>query len=165
MSESGTDEIDTLVKLKQLENKIPVLILTDNGNDQQAINVFRLGARGYLSKSCTPAEFSDAVCEILSTGFYHNNFFILSLTTDGKSDEKKKTEKIKVLESLSAKERQFLKLVACEKEFMYTEIAEKMQLSVRAVDKCREELFIKLNIKSKAGLVIFVYQHDLYDLL
>jgi two-component system, NarL family, invasion response regulator UvrY len=157
------DGMETLLRLKQLDNKIPVLILTDNDDDAQAIKVFRLGARGYLRKNCTAKDLKEAINSILNTGYYHNEYFKSSIEDENTKEVKGKiTAKDRILADLSQREKLFLKLVCHEDEFMYTEIAEKMNISIRAVDKCREDLFAKCNVKSKTGLVLYVFRFDLY---
>lgn len=154
--------MDTLLKLKAQENQIPVLILTDLDDDRQAVRVFRLGARGYLRKNCSSKELNEALKEIFSSGYYHNKYFVQSIHQDVPATQDKKTEKEKILEQLTSRERLFLKLVSHPDEYTYTEFADKMQIPPRAVEKCREDLFTKLRIKSKVGLAIFVYRNDLY---
>jgi DNA-binding NarL/FixJ family response regulator len=157
--------LEVLPKLKALDNQIPVLILTDIDDDSQAVKVFRLGARGYLRKDCTASELNEAMKSIFTSGYYHNKFFFQSIHEDAPIALSKEAVKENILAKLSDKERQFLKLVSHPDEYMYAAIADQMKIPPRAVEKLREELFVKLRIKSKAGLAIFVYRNDLYNSL
>jgi DNA-binding CsgD family transcriptional regulator len=60
---------------------------------------------------------------------------------------------------LSAQETQFLKL-ACS-ELTYKEIAQEMSLNPRAVDALRDNLFQKLDIKSRVGLAMYAMRQGL----
>jgi DNA-binding CsgD family transcriptional regulator len=61
--------------------------------------------------------------------------------------------------SLNLREVEFLKL-ACT-EMTYKEIAGKMFLSVRTIDGYRDSLFVKLDVKSRVGLVLYAIKHDI----
>jgi two-component system, NarL family, invasion response regulator UvrY len=52
---------------------------------------------------------------------------------------------------------QFLKL-ACS-DLTYKEIAIKMGLNPRSVDSLRDQLFIKLDVKSRVGLAMVAIRH------
>ena len=59
--------------------------------------------------------------------------------------------------TLSKNEIEFLKL--CCTELTYKEMADKMNISPRTIDNYREALFMKLNIKSRTGLVLYAIQN------
>jgi DNA-binding NarL/FixJ family response regulator len=140
---------------------LPVLILTLNEEEDLILKLFRLGVRGYLKKNCTAIELQTALSEIFRCGYYHNEFLALSLQSD--TAPTKKTEQQLILDQLTLREKEFLKLVCHEKEYTYEQIADKMGVQHRTVD--RESLFEKFSIKSKTGLVLFVLKHKLFDSL
>jgi two-component system, NarL family, invasion response regulator UvrY len=141
----------------------PVLMLTLNEAEDSIIQLFRLGVRGYLKKSCSANEMRTAISDILERAYYHNEFLQLSLQND--SVVKKKSASELLVEQLSNRERQFLKHVCDEKEYTYLQIADLMQVEPRTVDGYRESIFQKFNIKSKTGLVLFVLKHQLLEWL
>ncbi|MEP3968937.1 MAG: helix-turn-helix transcriptional regulator, partial [Nonlabens sp.] len=63
--------------------------------------------------------------------------------------------------NLNPRELQLLELVCNEKEYTYQEIADQMNLSIKSVDACRSQLFQKLDVKSKVGLVLYSFAHKL----
>lgn len=142
---------------------IPVLILTLNDEQTTIIKLFRLGARGYLQKNCSALVLKQALEEIFRCGYYHNEFLTLSLRHQ--NQQIKKTEQEIVLEKLTAREKEFLKLVCHEKEYTYEQIADQMKVQHRTVDGYREALFEKFGIKSKTGLVLFILKHNLFSSL
>jgi two-component system invasion response regulator UvrY len=143
--------------------RIPTLILTLNDDDEMVIKLFRLGARGYLKKNCTASVLQEALQAIFQNGYYHNEFLTYSLQTNAKAV--KKSERDLILEQLTAREKEFLKLVCDEKEYTYGQIADKMNVQPRTVDGYREAIFDKFGIKSKTGLVLFILKHKLSDFL
>lgn len=150
-------------ELNKKGNQIPVLILTLNSDEAVIIRLFRLGVRGYLQKNCTSAELKKAIEEIFTSGYYHNEFLTMSLQCD--SDTRNKTEQEKLLDRLSERELEFLKLVCSEADYTYEQVADRMNVQRRTVDGYREGVFEKLGVKSKTGLVVFVLKNKLYDLL
>lgn len=69
-----------------------------------------------------------------------------------REDEEEEDTKTKHGLKLTEKDIEFLKLVCTE--MTYKEIAEKMHLSPRTIDGYRDELFRRLDIKSRVGLVL-----------
>jgi len=153
------DELMEILAQKQV--KTPVLVLTLNEDEQLVVKLFRLGARGYLRKNCTAVEMKTALEEIFSKGYYHNEFLAHSLV--GNNNERSKPVHEMILEQLSPREKEFLKLVCHESEYTYKEIANLMNVEPRTVDGYRESVFVKFDIKSKTGLVLFVLKHRLYE--
>jgi len=154
---------EAFTQLNNLGCDIPVLILTLTNDDNQIIRLFRSGVRGYLQKDCTAKTMKEAISEIFRCGYYHNDFLIYSLRNEKSANRMTKQEQI--INELSERERQFLKLVCHEDEYTYGQIAGLMDVQHRTVDGYRESIFEKFSIKSKTGLVLFVLRHKLFDLL
>jgi len=159
----GMNGDEVMQELNRMKIETPVLILTLNKEEQMVIRLFRSGVRGFLPKNCTAAELKTALEQIFSSGYYHNEFLVLSLRNNDSNQKKSETEKI--LEQLTAREREFLKLVCHEKEYTYEQIADQMKVQHRTVDGYRESVFEKFGIKSKTGLVLFVLKHKLFEFL
>ena len=73
-----------------------------------------------------------------------------------------KTEEMKnasLLSELKDREKEFIKW-ACS-ELTYKEIADRMCLSPKTIDGYRDSVFVKLDIKNRAGLVLFALKHNL----
>lgn len=149
--------------LNKMNVRCPLLVLTVSEKEELIIKLFRLGVRGYLKKNCDAAELKNALNEIFRSGYYHNDFLIFSLRTNLVND--KKTDQELILDQLSVREREFLKLVCHEDEYTYEQIADIMNVQHRTVDGYRESLFDKFGIKSKTGLVLFVLRHKLFEVL
>ena len=154
---------ETVDKLNELGNESPILILTLNNEEHTIVSLFRAGVRGYLQKDCSADQMREALNAIFTTGYYHNEFLRFSLLND--TPAKKMSEQEKILNELSDREREFLKLVCHEDEYTYDQIGGIMGVQHRTVDGYRESIFDKFAIKSKTGLVLFVLKHDLISLL
>jgi DNA-binding NarL/FixJ family response regulator len=63
---------------------------------------------------------------------------------------------------LNTNEQTFLEL--CCSEMVYKEIAKQMGLSVRTVEGYRDDLFAKLGVNTRTGLVIYALKHGMVNL-
>jgi len=64
--------------------------------------------------------------------------------------------------NISKTEARILSLIPTD--YTYKQIADIVNLSPRTIDRHREILFQKLNIKSRQGLVLFAIKHGLFKL-
>lgn len=159
MPEMDGDEVMDVLIQRGID--IPVLILTLNTNENRLIRLFRQGVRGYLQKNCTAAMMKEALHEIFAKGYYHNEHMQYALRAQDRPP--KKTEQELILEKLSVREKEFLKLICHPEEYTYQQIAGIMHVQHRTVDGYRETIFEKLGIKSKTGLVLFILRHKLME--
>ena len=115
----------------------------------------RAGARGFLLKNARPAVLKNALDSLMLTGYYYTDTThdVLQRHPDMKTREEYERERI--LQSITPREMEFLKLVCDEDELTYGQIAQHMGVHHRTVDNFRIELFEKFHIKSKTGLVLF----------
>jgi len=141
---------------------IPVLMLTINEDERLMIQLFRLGVRGYLHKNCRTEVMKQALEEIFSKGYYHNEFLITALTKD--QNNKHEQEQQSIHDQITAKEREFIKWVCHEEEYTYEQIAGIMNVHRRTIDNYKQSLCEKFNIKSKTGLVLFAIKNKLVSL-
>lgn len=150
------DGTDTVAALRQKGSKHPILMLTLETDERTIINLFRMGIRGYLPKSSTADVLRTAINDVLTTGFYHNEMLAKALLS---VDDSGLDERQQVINQVSGRERDFLRLVCDEKEPTYEQISQEMNVSRRTVDGYRESLFNKFSIKSKTGLVMFAIKY------
>ena len=140
---------------------IKILVLSMMDNDEVVISMIKEGARGYILKDSKPAIFKQALDNIRDTGFYMNELVSNKMLSYVKNHENSGTA-VPLISQLTEKEILFLQM-ACT-EMTYKEIATAMQVSPRTVDGYRDELFKKLNVESRVGLVLFAIKHGLYKL-
>lgn len=136
---------------------IKVLVLTMHDDEELSIKMLRAGAKGYILKNGSSKELVNAIQILHTKGFYANEMLTNSmLNTFNKSDHIVVEDDVK----LSNREIEFLKLVCTE--MSYKEIAIKMNISQRTVDGYREDMFKKLNISSRIGLVIYAIKNKFF---
>jgi two-component system invasion response regulator UvrY len=148
----GMDGFETTLWLKDNYPLINVIALSMFDDEISIIRMLKNGARGYILKDIRPRELKAAMESVLEKGFYYSDMVsgrLLHAIGD-QQDSEDVTGTLK----LKKRDLDFLKL-ACS-ELTYKEIARKMNLSPRTIDGYREEMFQRLGVKSRVGLVLFV---------
>lgn len=148
------DGFETAAWMKKNFPETKILALSMYDDEESIIKMLKSGARGYILKDSHPSELKDAIESVMSKGFYYSEMVTgrLMRTIMDNGDTGKNS-----LASLSEREVEFLKLAASE--LTYKEIAEQMHLSPRTIDGYRDDLFEKLNIKSRVGLVLYAIRN------
>jgi DNA-binding NarL/FixJ family response regulator len=155
------DGYDTTLWIKKNHPEIKVLSLSMYDDEQSIIRMLKCGAKGYILKDIEPTEFKKALDELVRKGFYYSEIVSGKLIHAINSfDEPEK--KIKKFLPLTDREIEFLKSVCTE--MTYKEIADKMFLSARTIDGYRNDLFEKLNVKTRVGLVMYAIKNGIVSL-
>jgi DNA-binding NarL/FixJ family response regulator len=154
------DGIETTKFISKNYPEIFVLVLTMHEDERFVIHLMENGANGYLLKSTDPAEIKKAITDVMTKGYYLNNFVNRILI-------KKAQAKARMVPSLtnsldiSEKERDVLKYICME--YTSQEIGKKMEISPRTVESIKERLMEKFGLKNTAGLVFFAVKNYLID--
>lgn len=138
--------------IKKNYPKIKILALSMFEDDKAVIQMIKCGAGGYILKESRPRELLEAIKAIHEKGVFINEMVSGKLLRSVADNEE--------LPDISKKELEFLKL--CCSELTYKEIADQMFVSPRTVDNYREALFLKLNLKSRTGLVLYAIQNGIF---
>ncbi|RFN57913.1 response regulator [Marixanthomonas ophiurae] len=146
------DGFETMQWLHENQKSIKVLALTMEDDERKILKMLSIGAKGYLLKDIHPDKLNEALVQTLKKGYYHSEKVAESLLHSLHSDETEKP-------AFKEREIDFMKL-ACS-EMTYKEIADKMNLSPKTIDGYRQELFNKLNIKNRVGLVIYALKNEI----
>jgi len=145
------DGIETMKWIKANHPELKVLALSVNNDEATVMKMITNGAKGYLLKDTHPKTFREALLEVYQKGFYYSEMvsdFLISKL--GNNDNK-------VI--LKEREVEFIKLACTEKT--YKEIADGMCLSPKTIDGYRENLFQKLEIKTRIGLVLYAIKNKI----
>lgn len=146
---------DTAAWFKQNCPETKVLALSMYDDEENIIKMLKNGARGYILKDSHPTELKAAIEAVVTKGFYYSEMVTGRLMRSIIENGEEKDEQA----NLTGREIEFLKLAASE--LTYKEIAEQMNLSHRTIDGYRDDLFEKLNIKSRVGLVLYAIRNGI----
>jgi DNA-binding NarL/FixJ family response regulator len=155
------DGYETSLWLKRNYPDIKVLALSMYDSEPIIIRMLKCGAKGYILKDIEPGEFKMALDSLVRKGFYYSELVTGKLIhMVNVMDEPEKN--MNSFMALSDRETEFLKL-ACT-ELTYKEIADKMFLSARTIDGYRDDLFRKLSLKTRVGLVMYAIRSGIVKL-
>lgn len=150
------DGFETAEWLMNHYPSIKILALSMEDDEQTILRMLRKGAKGYLLKDIHPGMLENALKELIEKGFYHSEKVSETLLNSiGNEDET-------LPQNFKENELIFIKL-ACS-EMTYKEIAEVMRLSPKTIDGYRQDLFNRLHIKNRVGLVIYALKKNLIKL-
>ncbi len=157
-------EMDGYATCEWLKNNYPeikVLALSTMDAETAIIKMIRSGAKGYIVKDADLAELKLAFSELLTVGFFYNELVSRKVihSINRIVDE---NDQINTLQKLSENELTFLRLSCSEKT--YQEIAAEMFKSEKTIDGYRAELFKKLNVTSRVGMVMFAIKNGIVQL-
>ena len=155
------DGYETAAWIRKHLPTVKVLVLSMLSNDLAIIRMLRNGVKGYIIKDSKPHVFKEAMESIQK-----NEFFVNELVRDKLinyvSNEEDDGKQTALLLSISEQEAHFLQLVCADKS--YKEIADEMIVSVRTIDNYRDNLFKKLETKSRVGLVLFAIRQGIANI-
>jgi two-component system invasion response regulator UvrY len=136
---------------------IHILMLTMYDSELTLIRLLQAGVKGFLKKDIAPGELKFAINSVMQTGYYYSTHTagrLANLFRNNSKDNPKLQDHM-----LSDHEIKFLKL-ACS-DLTYKEIAQSIGFSPRAVDALRDNLFMKLDVKSRVGLVMVAMKNGI----
>lgn len=141
----GRSGLDALQQVKQLNPKLPVLIMSMYPEDQYALRVLRAGASGYLAKETVHEELIKAIKTVLNGRRYLTSGVAEKLAESLDSSSEKMPHEL-----LSDREFDVFKLLAMGKTV--SEIAQQLTLSVTTISTYRSRIMEKMNMHSNAEL-------------
>jgi DNA-binding NarL/FixJ family response regulator len=148
------DGVEAAQWLRAKHPAVRIIILSMFEDAEKVLLMVKMGVKGYLLKDSEPYEVEQALLKVSEGDLYYPEFVTRHLITNFNS----KLENIR----LNPREIEFLRLTGTE--LTYKEIAETMNISVRTVDSYRDQLFEKLQIKSRVGLVLYSIKNKLIEL-
>ena len=147
------DGVETTRWIKLSGYSMKVLALSMLKNEMLIIRMLKNGARGYLLKDCETNELRKAINNVHFSGYHFNEYLTPELKRDRNLQKKGPNA------MFSERELEFIRL-ACS-DLTYKEIGDRMFVSVRTVEGYRDALFLKLDIKTRIGLVLYALKEEL----
>lgn len=136
----------TAAELSVLYPEIKIIALSMFTDEFSVISMLRNGARGYVSKEDGPERLLEVIEYVVKDGFYMDGINIRAVTKAMHGNT------ISFLD-LTEKELELIQL-SC-REDSYHDIADKMHISIRTLETYRKNLYEKLNVTTRQGLVLF----------
>jgi two-component system invasion response regulator UvrY len=147
------DGHETASHLQQHFPEIKVLMLTMYDSDLALIRLLKAGVKGFMKKDIHPNELLAAIESVHEFGYYYSAQTSSKLAGLFRNSQDQQLDKVMLTEI----EIDFLKY-ACS-ELTYKEIAGNLKMNPRAIDGMRDNLFTKLDVKSRVGLAMYAIKH------
>ena len=155
-----TDAISTSSVAPPPAASTRVIVLTSYGNDECVAQLIRAGASGYLIKQTAASELVRAIREIRRGNYFYSSAIAKRLreiepmiSASGRISKKSA--------ELTAREIEVLELIAGGRS--NKEAAVELGISIKTVEKHRQQVMNKLNIHEVAGLTRYALSQGLVE--
>jgi DNA-binding NarL/FixJ family response regulator len=146
---------------RQIKNEFPhigVIALSSFDEEDLIMDMLSAGAKGYLLKNAGKKELTDAIKAAYKDEPYycaHTNLKLSQMISRGSNRfGKRKTE-----EGFTERELEVIKFI-CE-GLTSKEIASKLDLKTRTVERYRDSIMEKMEVRNAAGVVLYAVQNGI----
>jgi two-component system response regulator NreC len=157
----GLNGIEATKQIKQFAPNTRILALTMHEDDQYFFEMLHAGASGYVPKRAAPDELLTAIRAVGRGDVYLYPSLASRLVQDYLKRADSGDQPL-VYDDLTPREREVLTLIA--EGMSNAEIAEALVISIKTVDRHRENIMRKLNLHSRIDLVKYALRIGLIDL-
>ncbi|MCW3104787.1 MAG: response regulator transcription factor [Bacteroidetes bacterium] len=155
----GMDGIKTTETLKQKFPDVKIIVLTMHSGDMMVLHLIEKGAHGFLLKDTTIEVIREAIYSVRDNGYYFNDR-VSKIMVSGLVKSNKIKPSFKTV-NLSEREIQVIRLLS--QEYKNSEIAEKLFINIRTVDRHRENILKKIKAKNAIGIIMYAVKHNLLE--
>lgn len=135
---------------------IKIIVISMSADEELITEMILAGARAYLHKSISADILIDCINAVWEKDWYLSESMTTRLLKDIQQRRLTSQSHAPVL---TETEKRILSYLC--KELTHTEIAKRMFLSVRTIDDYSNKLTKKLNVRSKAGLIVYAVKNSL----
>lgn len=148
--------IDTLRTIRQGQPDLPVLILSGYPAQQYALNLFKMGANGYLNKECEADELITAVRTVFQGRRYVSSQVgeLLAQSFDRDPNTALHTE---------LSDREFQVFLRLARGATVSDIGTALSLSIKTVSTYRTRIMEKMGLQSNSDLTYYAMKNNLLD--
>jgi DNA-binding NarL/FixJ family response regulator len=153
LSMPGLSGIELIVRIREAEPRLPVLVLSMLNEPQIVKRALKAGAAGYLTKDCDPERLFSAIRKIAAGGHAIDpaiaEQFVLDVSTGNAP----------LHELLSNREHEILRLIA--KGVSLKEIAAILGISSKTVSTHKARMTAKMGFRTNADLIRYAMVHGM----
>ncbi len=140
---------------------LKIIVLSMFSADKFITHMMKLGARSYLPKDADPAQLSEALEDVLRTGYHFTTTISRALARADLPAGRPSTDGRPAPVALTPRELEILRLI-CEGQTA-AQIAGRLFISRRTVEGHRQNLLEKTAAPNAAALVRYATQHGLLN--
>jgi DNA-binding NarL/FixJ family response regulator len=150
--------LEAIREIRRHHGETKIVVLTVHRSEEYVHAALEAGADGYVLKDSTHAELVMAIRHVLS-GRRYLGPGASEMVIEGYLEGRKSLGRRSVLDTLTQRERETLKLIA--EGYRNREIADFLCISVKTVEKHRGSLMRKLDLHNSAALTAFAMEKGL----
>jgi len=158
LSMPGRSGMELIRLVKAERPKLRILVLSMHQETQYAVRAIKSGASGYLTKESAPAQLEQAIRRVAAGGAYVSaevaEQLALGAMPGGAADQPPH-------QTLSDREFEVFRLLAAGEAV--SEIAARLNLSVKTVSTHKSNLMHKLGVTNPSELLRYAIKHGLAD--
>lgn len=153
------DGIRTTAALKEKYPEIKIIILTMHHDEAMVMHLIDKGAHGFLLKDTTIETIVEAIYSVRENGYFFNDRVSKIMVSGLVKSNKIQPSFNKV--KLSAREIEVIRLLS--QELINPEIAERLFINTRTVERHRENILRKINARNSIGIIMYAIKNNLLD--
>jgi DNA-binding NarL/FixJ family response regulator len=150
--------IEAIKEIKKRNPEIKILILTVYKTEEYVLASLQAGADGYILKEANHSEFLLAIKNVLM-GKHYLSPEISGKVIEGYLKGQQHQAPATIWDTLTSREREILKLVG--EGYKNREIADDLCISLKTVEKHRENLMKKLDLHTASALTSYAIEKGL----
>ena len=150
----GKNGLDTLIELKSILPKLPVIILSVFPEDHYGMRFLKAGASGYLGKASASGQLVEAIPKVAKGGKFVSPDLADKLVNDLNKDSEKLPH-----EMLTDREFQVFRMLASGNKLK--DIANQLCLSINTISTYRGRILEKMDMQSNSDLIHYAIKTGL----
>jgi DNA-binding NarL/FixJ family response regulator len=156
MSMPGKSGIELIKQVHNEKPKLRILVLSMHEEEQYAVRALKAGAAGYLTKDSASAQLIAAIRKVAAGGAYITSAVAEQFALGAMADTSGPLHA-----ALSDREYQVFEMLVAGKSI--TDIAGRLNLSVKTVSTHKARILQKMNMTNPAELIRYAINHHLVD--
>jgi two-component system, NarL family, invasion response regulator UvrY len=149
---NGYDAAEAILEARPT---VPIIVITQFDEIPLILNLFKTGAKGFLTKNIEGEEIAAAMSSVLKGDYYYHSKFDETISSWLMSGLRKQIPSVR----FSDREMQLIMLMSKGKTTH--EISEQLGLSFRSIETYRYQLIKKVNVANTAELITYVYKNSI----
>ncbi|MFB3786550.1 MAG: response regulator [bacterium] len=148
--------IEIIRQLKAIQRDLPILVYTLHDEYLYGERAFRAGAKGYVKKADPPEVVRNAIRKVLNGYLYLSDDMARTLFDRKYKESPELNESESPIDRLSNRELEIFELIS--KGLKPTQMAEKLNISVKTVENYRVHIREKLHLDSLSQLIQYAME-------
>jgi two-component system, NarL family, response regulator NreC len=155
----GMSGLEAIAQVTARSPRVKCIVLTQHEDEDFLFQALRVGASGYVVKREAHTELIEAIRTVSRGDAYLNPAAVKRLLKEYAAPQKGGYERGEADDPLTVRQREVLGLIV--RGYTNQEIAKRLVVSVKTVEKHKAEVMQKLGLTSRAALVSYALQKGL----